>query len=109
MKNLTVDFSTRIKLSNVLSLQEGSLGRLAPFNRVLDKVRFSDEESKSIKTTQQNGLVLYTGPDNRPDFGKIQIALEDADASAVTALLQSWERFTTADVGWTSKLLDGLK
>lgn len=113
MKNLSLDFVQRVQLVGVLAVQEGPLGKTAPFLRILNDVRFSDEEEKQINNIpiERNGeLVGYQrfAPKDTPDFGKKKVKVEDADAKHLKELLESWPKFTVQDHVWADPLLKQL-
>lgn len=113
MKNLSLDFVQRVQLVNVLSVQEGPLGKTAPFLRVLNDVRFSEEESKQIKDVplERGGEIVgfqRIPPSDAPEFGKKKVKVEDEDAKHLKGLLESWPKFTVADHTWADPLLKQL-
>lgn len=112
MKNLQLDFVQRIKLTDLLSHQEGPLGKTAPFLRVMEKARFSDAEAKEIVhlpvETPKGTLMHFQAPAGQPDFGKKKLQLEDSDAEKLKDLLESWERFSTLDHEWADPVVKQL-
>lgn len=108
MTTIELDFTQRLKLIHLLSAQEGTLGKTAPFLRILEKIRFTDmEESQIIKTPVSDMLTNYAPPST--DFGRLTVDLETADAGVLVTLLESWPRFTPEDHGWANRLLTSLK
>jgi hypothetical protein len=108
MKAVDIDFAQRIHLVNLLSMQEGTIGRLAPFMRILDQVRFTDEEDKQIvRTPADNNLVTFTPPN--PAFGKIQARIENGDAAVLAELIGSWPHFKASDGAWVIRLQQSLR
>lgn len=113
MRTVSLDFVQRVRLTDVLSQQEGPLGKTAPFLRVLNDVRFSEAEDNQIVKLpiERNGEVLgvnMRAPADAPDFGKKKIKIEDADAKALRDLLESWPKFTVGDHVWADPLLKQL-
>jgi len=113
MKNLNLDFIQRIKLTDLLSVQEGSLGTTAPFLRVLEKVRFSDAEYAQIVQipieTPRGMMTQFQAPTGVPDFAKKKVNIEDADAKALGDLLNTWDRFSVADHAWADPITKQLE
>jgi hypothetical protein len=108
MKNLELEFIQRLKLINLCEIQEGPLGKTAPFMRILDVIRFTDSEiPQIIKTQISDNIISYAPPNN--EFGKILVGFETTDAKVLVELLESWPRFTTADHTWADPLIKLLK
>jgi hypothetical protein len=108
MIHIDLTFVPRLQLTNLLSQQQGTLGKTAPFMRVLEKIRFTDEEDRQIVKTPANEKVMnYAAPN--PEFGKLAVDIENADAAAVAALMEEWAHFTTADHVWAGPILKALK
>ena len=92
-------------LTNILSQQEGPLGKIAPLFKVMDKVRFTEDESKQITMTQDADRVNYSFPADVPDFGKLSATLEDSEATAVLNVIEAWPKFRPADHTWVTLLM----
>jgi hypothetical protein len=108
MISIELNFTQRLKLSDLLSVQEGPLGRTAPFLRVLNLVRFDDAESPQIKVQQvSETLRTYMAP--TIDFGERSVELESADANALQELLNSWPKLTTVDHIWADPIVEQLQ
>jgi flagellar assembly factor FliW len=107
MKNLELNFIQRLKIINLLSLQEGTLGKTAPFKRVLDLIRFNEEEDVQIVKTQVDATTVnYAAP---TDFKSLLVDIENADATAVVTLMEEWQHFTPADHVWCDPMLKALR
>ena len=107
MTKLDLNFLQRFKLSDLLSQQEGPLGRTAPFLRVLNLVRFDDAESAQIKTVKvSDSQVRFEAP--TADFGEKSVDLETADGKALLDLIENWPKFTTPDHVWADPLVEQL-
>ena len=107
MQTIKLDFVQRLKLTNLLSSQEGTLGKTAPFLRMLEKVRFTDaEEAQIIKTPMSAGLTNYAQPS--AGFGQLTVELETSEAAVLVVLMESWPHFTPSDHEWAQRLLKAL-
>lgn len=103
MKTLNVTFVQRLKTTNILGLTSGNLEKLLPLVTAMDALRFSDEEMKSIKITDNgNGVRSFEAPNH--GFGSKEIALEDAHAAAVLRELEAFQGYQVVDVSWLMDL-----
>src|SRR5947209_7983488 len=109
MKQLELDFLTRFKLSGILAEADGPLGKITPLLAVYEKVRFNEDEAKQITVEQSGNMVTYKGPADNPEFGTLDVDVEDAHATAVLNELEAWQHFKIADVTWVEKLKGCLK
>jgi hypothetical protein len=107
MKTIELNFAQRIQLINLLSVQEGTLGKLAPYMRILDAVRFSEEDKQHITRTVEGNKVSFTAP--KPEYGRLTVSLETGDLAALEDLIATWPRFTAADGVWVIGLQKALK
>jgi hypothetical protein len=108
MRIVEVNFAQRVHLVNLLSMQEGTIGKLAPLMRILDQIRFSEEEDKQItRTPVGNDQVTFVPPN--PEFGKLTASIEDGDASMLSDLLANWTHFRAADGVWVIPLQQSLQ
>jgi hypothetical protein len=110
MTTVTLNFTQRFKLVDLLAQQEGPLGRTAPFLRVLNTVRFTDAENKEIvvrPVPNDPGKIKFAPPS--AEFGAITVDLETADAKALAELLNTWPKFVTADHQWADSIIEQLE
>lgn len=108
MKNITLTFAQRVSLIHLLSAQEGTLGRLAPYMRVLDVIRFSDGDDKEIiRRPVDASRMSYEAP--HPGFGALTATIEEGDATALCELFNTWPRFTAQDGAWATPILEALQ
>lgn len=105
MKNLTLNVGQRIGLNNVLGQQSGNLAKIAPYWRLMESLRLTEEESAKLQMTTTDGKV---GVAWDPTLPSKDVSIEDPDASVVLSLLQSWEHFTPSDLSWLQPIIDGL-
>jgi hypothetical protein len=110
MKNLNLNFVSRFNLTAILSQVEGNLGKLSALQSIFEKIRFTEDEAKQVLVTpQENGTATYSIPENQPDFGKLDISIEDSQAGFLLAEIENWQRFKMSDLGWVEKLKSELK
>jgi hypothetical protein len=108
MKTLDLDFTKRFKLGELLGAQSGTLGKTAPYLRILNLLRFTEAENNQITRVQiSDTQVSYQAPTR--DFGCISIDVENADCAALLELMESHPGFTTSDHVWADPLLEKLK
>ena len=105
MKNLTLNVGQRVGLNNVLGQQTGNLAKLAPYWRLMEGLRLTEDEGKQLQVNQQDGKI---GVAWDPALAPKDFSLEDSDAMSVLALLQSWEHFTPSDFSWLQPIIDAL-
>lgn len=103
MKDLTLKYQERLGLVNFLCGMRGlDLARMQSLGRVLDAVRFSDEEAERIKPTPLgNGMVSYP-PAPTGDFGNIAVQIDNSDAEILTAAINNYTDFTVGDRIWSA-------
>ncbi len=107
MKTIELGFLQRFKLSELLGIQQGPLGKTAPYLRIMEKVRFTDVEAKVITQVRINDTqVSVQAP---ATFANISVELEDADCTALRDLLEIHPTFTTADHLWADPVLAALR
>lgn len=109
MKNIELDFLQRFHLLQILGQQEGNLAKTAAFFRMMEQMRFTDAENARIVTQDYGEFSTFTRPEGEPDFGRLQVKLEDADATALREMLNSWPKFKTIDRVWAVPVVDQLK
>ncbi len=100
MKNLKLDFVQRFGLANFIAgLSVASLGTLESLRHIYDKVRFSDQEWKSIRVTDAgNGQSTYEPPNQ--GFGAIEVQIEDADAGILIKIMEGREKWDFNESSW---------
>ena len=118
MRNVHFNFVQRLKLAgpssgfgSILGIQEGPLGKTAPFARVLDKIRFTGEDSAKIKVTRiDETRANFEGPPE-PGFGELDVELDTNDCNEVAKLLETggWPGANTMDHAWADPLVLALK
>ncbi len=107
MKNLNVNFAQRLSLGNFLALATGPLGKMASLQRVYEAVRFSDADMRQIKVTDLgNGMSTFQPPS--PEFGTLEVQVEDADATILHQEIDSCQQFRIADLGWVNSIKEQL-
>ena len=108
MKNLDLSIGQRSSLLGILGQQQGNLEKLAPYWRLIEKLRLSEEEVSKweVKQVEQEGKIFITwSPEAKPT----PISIEDSDAVALKKLIESWEGFGPSDFTWLQPILDALK
>lgn len=108
MKSLSLDAGQRTQLLDVLGQQTGKLVTLAPYWRVMEKLRISEAEatelSLRVEPSGERSLVLWD-----PAVPLKKFKVEDSDAVALRACLEEWPHWQSGQVPALQKLLDQLK
>ena len=107
MKNTTLNFYERIRTLDILGVQEARLAEVAIYLRIIDKIRFTEDEEKAAKLKRNESSVQWELPN--PEYGTITAQLEDVEAEKLLGLLQSWPHISTRDAKWILRVVDDLK
>jgi hypothetical protein len=100
MKNLSLVVTARIGLTNMLALCSGPVAKIAPLQHVWLKVRFTEDEQKQmVMKDLGNGAASYQWP-TTPDWGKVEVELEDSFASTLATEIEEYRGFHVTDIEW---------
>ncbi len=114
MTRVELNFTQRFKLTQLLSVQEGNIGKTAPFFRILELVRFTDEEDQKIVHTHVGINQVQFDPPKDADgepiegWGDLAIEIDTSDATQLTELLKTYPQFKTVDHLWVGPVLKQL-
>lgn len=117
MKNLQLDFVTRVKLIGIVGgahAQDGGIGKLHALLKVFEAVRFSPDELDQITVTPiDDKLANYRITDPAaagPEFGRKIVALEEAQAEWLRLQVKFWSAAATIhDLAWLDPLIEALE
>lgn len=109
MKNLTLTAGQRLGLGDLLGNQEGSLGKLLPFHRIMTLIRIDEEEGKEMEMEVERTPGGGTTARWRGDIPGRDFTLEDSDAAALSQLLEDWQHFKQLDLAWVLPIRDALR
>jgi hypothetical protein len=102
MKNLNLNFGQRLGLAGFLALATGPLGKMAALQRIHEAVRFTDGEMRQVKVTELgNGISGFEPP--TPDFGHLEVQIEDADVAVLQQEIDSHQQFHIVDMAWVAE------
>ncbi len=110
MKNLTLSFSSRLRLNLLIDAIPGPLGRIRPMLEVMKHTAFTEEEIAQVKQSPGDapGTTRYEAP--TPDFGNKAVQIEEADAAALVRELESSTSLTAFDMRtWALPMIEELK
>jgi hypothetical protein len=104
MKNLNLNFAQRLNVTNFLASVTGPLGKMSALQHVYEAVRFTDEEMRQVKMTDLGNGMSSFEPPSIPDFGHLEVQIEDADASVLQQQFDSHQQFRIADMVWVGEI-----
>lgn len=103
MKNITLTFAPRLKVTNILGGVTGSLDKMVALSAVYNLIRFTDDESPQITVTDAgNGMQHFAPPSD--SWGTLETQIEDSHAVALLVELNAHQGFQVSDVGWVTDL-----
>jgi len=108
MKNLNLSPAQRLGLLNILNEQYGKADQMATVFRVIEKIRITEEEQKSLNLQLKqvdNRMELTWDPGVK---AQKKINLEDKDAEILLRVVNSWEKFSPLDTPWIAPILEAL-
>lgn len=108
MKNISLDFTSRLRLSNILATATGHLGKMSALQQVFERIKFTEPEFKQIKVVDL-GNGMYNNIPPTPEFGSKKFEVEDAVASVLLQELESHQHFTMMDIPWVEAIKVQLK
>jgi len=109
MLSVHVNFYQRIVLWNLTgNAQVGNLRDAAPYLRLVEKFRPSDEEMRDTQFRLEE-VTGYRWISPGPNYGDREISLEADEQSKLIEALESQQGVKVADAAWQFKLLDQLK
>lgn len=127
MKNIDLDFVTRVKLIGIIGAApagDGGIDKLTALQGAYRKAQFTAAEMEHLTVTQFD---TPQGPNTRynikgfdealgysaeagEDFGDIAIALDDSESVWLLRQLKEWSKYATIhDLDWYKPLVDILE
>lgn len=101
MKEMKLKLVERVGLVNFLARATGPLGKMAALQRVFLSIRMTDAEVTACSVTDQgNGTSRIVPPS--PEFGGVDVLVEEQDAQVLGAEIDRCETFTVADLDWVN-------
>jgi hypothetical protein len=107
MKTLDLDFIARVKLADILGSATGPLAKITALQAVYAKMRLTEAELATVtQTPLGDGRVSLSAAGGA--FCK-QIEIEDQQATALLAELDSWHGYQIADLEWLGRVKEQLR
>src|SRR5262245_54214860 len=109
MISVHVNFYQRICLWNICgNAQVGNLKDAAPYLRLIEKLRPSDEEMMETQFRMEERMgYVWRAPS--AGYGDRDIELEADEQARLTEALENQQQVKVADAAWQFKLLDQIK
>lgn len=103
MRNLKLNFNQRTSLVNFLSNATGPLGKITELQKVFVLLNYTDSERGQIKTVEIGAGIVSVIPPS-PEFGLVEVQVEDASAETVLQEIQGFSGFRVTDVAWIDEV-----